>query len=761
MRGVRIWNGAPGFGLVAMVVLVLAGVSCSRQPTPQTIVDSWSKQVHYPAIKFYVPAFGLLFPADIAPYTFSWDPAPVKADGWLVEVRADDSSPRFRKIVSRPEWTPNRGFWDDLKKRSTGRDAELIVLGFRQSTPPEVLSMGRLTFRTSEDPVIAPIFYREVNLPFLQAVTDPSRIRWRFGSVDSSERPKVVLEGLPVCGNCHSFSRDGKVLGMDVDYGNNKGSYVITPVAREMQLASSDVMTWDNFKPEDHQKTYGLLSQVSPDGQTVVSTVKDKSVFVAKPDLAFSQLFFPLKGILATYRRQDGVFRELPGADDPKYVQSNPVWSPDSREIVFARAPAYELKSSAAEGKLLLSAEDCAEFLQGGKPFQYDLYRIQYNEGRGGTPVPIQGASRNGRSNFFPKFSPDGKWIVFCQAASYMLLQPDSELFIVPAEGGTARRLRCNAGRMNSWHSWSPNGRWLVFSSKAESPYTRLCLAHIDERGESSAALPLPHFTDPDRAANIPEFVNAAPDAITKINQQFVDDFSHARAGYVFETGGEIERAMAEYAAALRINPRNAHAHQRLGALYLNVKHDAAQGLPHTQEALRLNPGDGCAHFDLAQALSREGKFGPAIEHVEKAIELMPEGFGRDYQPADMQCELGQARVAQQQPAAGAAALEKALALNPKHGLARYWLAFAQAAQGLWDEPSQNLALVLQQQPAIDTLPELHYLLAQNLEKAGHRSAALVAARRATELARRKGEPELIQACEVLTAQLEDAGAGR
>lgn len=97
----------------------------------------------------------------------------------------------------------------------------------------------------------------------------PSRIRWRFGAVSSTNPPPVVLEHLPVCGNCHSFSRDGKVLGMDVDYANNKGSYVITRVAKEMVLASSEIMTWDDYKREDGQQTLGLLSQVSPDGQLV------------------------------------------------------------------------------------------------------------------------------------------------------------------------------------------------------------------------------------------------------------------------------------------------------------------------------------------------------------------------------------------------------------------------------------------------------------------------------------------------------------
>jgi len=34
----------------------------------------------------------------------------------------------------------------------------------------------------------------------------------------------------------------------------------------------------------------------------------------------------------------------------------------------------------------------------------YDLYRIPFNNGKGGTPEPIPGASDNGLSNSFPKF---------------------------------------------------------------------------------------------------------------------------------------------------------------------------------------------------------------------------------------------------------------------------------------------------------------------------------------------------------------------
>jgi len=147
------------------------------------------------------------------------------------------------------------------------------------------------------------------------------------------------------------------------------------------------------------------------------------------PPLAFSQLFFPVKGILCTYDKQARTFESLPGADDPQYVQSNPAWSPDGKYIVFARSKAYDLKDTEGKGNVLLTREECREFTEDGKPFLFDLYRIPFNEGKGGKPEPIEGASNNGMSNFFAKYSPDGKWIVFCKAKSYMLLQPDSELY--------------------------------------------------------------------------------------------------------------------------------------------------------------------------------------------------------------------------------------------------------------------------------------------------------------------------------------------
>ena len=188
-----------------------------------------------------------------------------------------------------------------------------------------------------------------------------------------------------------------------------------------------------------------------------------------------------------------GKRQPLPGADDPRYVQTDGVWSPDGKWIVFARAEAKD-PYPAGQPKAV-HANDPNE-----TRIQYDLYRVPFNEGKGGTPEVIAGASQNGMSNNFPKVSPDGRWIVFVECRNGQLMRPDSQLYIVPFEGGEARRLRAHTSLMNSWHSFSPNGRWLVFSSKARSPYTQMYLTHIDAQGNSSPAILIDNATAANRA---------------------------------------------------------------------------------------------------------------------------------------------------------------------------------------------------------------------------------------------------------------------
>jgi len=762
-----------------LAAMIAAGILLFRlvsEPEPDDLLGQYRESTKYDPLTIRYPLDETLFPPEIVAPTFRWEDSHSKSNMWLVSITFLDSEDRLNVLCRESHWTPREEQWETIKKRSMERDARMTVLGIRRRITTKILSAGRISIKTSKDPVGAPLFYREVNLPFIDAVKDPSHIRWRFGSISSPQQPPIILENLPVCGNCHSFPSNGQTLAMDVDYANSKGSYVVTQVAEQMTLTPKDIITWDDYIKEDGEQTFGLLSQISPDGRYVLSTVKDASVFVPKPDLAFSQLFFPVKGILCVHDRSTGDFAALPGADDPEYVQSNPTWSPDGKHIVFARARAYKLKNISGPRKVLLSPEECKEFLEEGKLFLFDLYRIPFNGGLGGRPEPIQGASNDGMSNFFAKYSPDGKWIVFCKAKSYMLLQPDSELYIIPAEGGKARRLRANTARMNSWHSFSPNGRWLVFSSKANSPYTQLFLTHIDETGQSSPAVVLEHLTSSDRAANIPEFVNAGPTAIKSIRQQFLDDYSYLRAAGEFFKGDDFIGAERQCRKSLELNPQSAQAHSILG-MVLSRRNKLDEATGHLLEAIRLDPTDYEAHYTLGQTMARQNKIDDAIRQFSVVLRLRPDytqahcymgslllvkgrldqaaahlsqALSLDPDYVDAHYNMGQLMLRLRKYDEAVGYLSRAVALKPEDAQAHYKLAVALVQHQQPDRAIVHYTKAVSLEPQVDTSPGLNHLLAKYYAQMRRFREAASHEEKALELARAAGSQRLVQEFEKL-----------
>ena len=450
-------------------------------------------------------------------------------------------------------------------------------------------------------------------------------IAWRLRDIGKPES-RLLMTGLHTCANCHSFSADGKTMGMDVDGpANDKGLYAMVPVQQHMAIRNEDTIAW-NTDLRVGQSRVGFMSQVSPDGKYVLTTFagRDQSIgssyFVTNfKDYRFLQVFYPTRGILTWYSRETGRREPLPGADDPRYVQTDGVWSPDGKYIVFVRAEAREPHPEGVPPPA--EANDPNEV-----QIQYNLYRVPFNDGKGGVAEPVLGASNNGMSNSFPKVSPDGRWIVFVKCRNAQLMRPDSELYIVPATGGVARRMRSNTSLMNSWHSFSPNGRWLVFSSKSRSPYTQMYLTHIDANGDDSPAILVEDSTAANRAVNLPEFVNIAPDAILDMASPASDLYRLIDEASNLQTAGDLPSALETWKKAIATDPDDARVNNGMGVA-LTVAGRSREATVFLKKATEVNPNYLDAFYNLGAAEMQDHQTEEAIDAWQNTVRIYPRFF--------------------------------------------------------------------------------------------------------------------------------------
>ena len=369
-----------------------------------------------PAVTIDYPLDGSIFPPEIVAPTFLWHDETESANRWLIDIAMADNQGHIYVLAngnpppkgqedsrcfgptneryeptayqaSAKSWTPGEQVWAAIKAGTVSQPAIVTILGFDSGSPAGALSRGQMTLTTSDDEVGAPIFYRDV--PLMPAKNDEGVIKplaqnalglitWRLKDISLPDS-RAVLTDMPSCANCHSFSADGHTLAMDIDGpSGDKGAYAIADIERDMIIADDEIITWNDFpdQPED-QMTFGFLSRISPDGQYAVATVNESVYVVNFTNYRFLQVFYPTSGILAWYSRETEEIAALPGADDPDYVHCDPVWSPDGRWLVFARAGALDPRVE----KMATYANDPIEL-----QIQYDLYRMRFDNGQGGVP---------------------------------------------------------------------------------------------------------------------------------------------------------------------------------------------------------------------------------------------------------------------------------------------------------------------------------------------------------------------------------------
>jgi Flp pilus assembly protein TadD len=771
---------------------------------------------HLAAITVDYPADGSVFPPEITPPTFLWRDTGASATSWAIDITFPDGARGIRvkpsadrmhigeidpEAVSRnnelpkltPEqaaartWTPDAETWAAIKRGSVESPATIVITGFRDADLKQPVSSGQVRIQTSRDPAGAPVFYRDVPLMPNQGEKGVIRplapeaiglIKWRLRYLDEP-RSRVVMEKIATCANCHSFSADGKTLGLDVDGpANDRGLYALIPVAKETAIRTQDVIKWPTVRdPKVQRLRAAFMSQVSPDGRYVLSTIDDPDAarraggrsledkyYVANfLDYRFLQVFYPTRGILAWYDRATKHLQPLPGADDSRYVQTDGVWSRDGKYIVFARA---EAKTPYPPGvRMALYANDPNE-----NQIQYDLYRMPFNEGKGGQPERIAGASANGMSNNFPKVSPDGRWIVFVRCRNGQIMRPDGKLYIVPFEGGQERLMKCNTPLMNSWHTFSPNGRWLAFSSKSRSPYTQLYLTHIDANGNDTPPILVDNTTAANRAVNLPEFANIPRGGLEKIDpvatefyrmentaidlmtkNQFgeaipvwrkalemdpADGRAHFNLGYSLSQTGDLRDALAEYGKACDLSPDNPVVFAEF-ALALAQDGQADEAIANYRKSLALDASNPKVQADLGTMLYEKGLIAEGLEHLEKAIALNPDSADAHNKIAAVEVKIGQTAKA-------TAHLERAVALAPDSVEYRFSFAYVLGLAERFADAIPQLQKAVELSGGQDW--KCYDMLGAMYSKTGRQDDAIQAWRRAVDLAAAEHNEELVRA---------------
>ena len=153
-----------------------------------------------------------------------------------------------------------------------------------------------------------------------------------------------------------------------------------------------------------------------------------------------------------------------------------------------------------------------------------DIWQVPWNGHQGGAATPVDGASDPTWNEFFPSLSSDDRLLAYTRLpkGGFTRENPQDEIFVVPAGGGTPTRMTANdppaclgrssPGVMNSWPKWAADRTvvddktyyWIVFSSTRATALTpQLFLAGVVVSGQTITTYPAVYlWNQPETEAN-------------------------------------------------------------------------------------------------------------------------------------------------------------------------------------------------------------------------------------------------------------------
>jgi hypothetical protein len=436
-----------------MVCLIL--FSCTGK-SPSTYLDMKELPLIFPDYS------DLVIPANISPLNFI-----IKNEGTKFRVDfVSEKNDGFSIISTTPNIRIPIKKWKKFLNDNTNQSIQFIL--YIKSKEDGWQKYNPIQNQVSADRIDPYIVYRRINagMLFWDNMAIVQRCLEDFSESDLVENQNSERN----CINCHTFqNRDPQsfLLHMRVSpngtilktkdktlFLNSKTQHTLSTFVYPAWHPNGRYIAFSTNKI--HQNFFGhgnRLNHVRDDASDIVVYDIDSNLVFTTPKLATFD------------------FENLPA------------WSPDGKFL-------YYIKSD-YQYKLL---PDTSE--------KYDLMRIAFDEKtkEWGDPEMRVSSKKTGMSASFPQVSPDGKYLIFCQAdyGYFDINNTSSDLFLFNLSDSTYSKLPINSTVTESFPNWSENGRWIMFTTKRiDNMYTVPHFAYFDSTGVAHKPFPLP-FEDPE-----------------------------------------------------------------------------------------------------------------------------------------------------------------------------------------------------------------------------------------------------------------------
>lgn len=377
------------------------------------------------------PDDGVMVPPNLGLLEFHYRPN----GGEVFELSLIARGLRLRVYFGCPEsvaggciYTPERREWETLAAAAAGADP--IEWRLRSvNAAGEIRESGPRRIAVAEEPITGGLYYWNAGGGTID--------RFEFG-VRGARAERFIgraQTGAAMCVGCHALSRDGSRIAVGTDLPTT--TLQVFEVGTRNRLFSSGG-GGPGFPSQPN------FTSFSPDARQLVASY--------------------LTGLRFIDATTGMVLRERVGGGPA----SQPDWSPDGNHIVYVAHDAPSFPGLVDVGGVT-----------SGRITIINRVGSEWSAPR--TIVAIPGVN-----NYYPAYSPDGRFIAFCRSPSNTNSMgadpdsgesavPDAQLWLIPSDGsGAARQLTVIAGLADSWPKWDPTeyehqGRplfWMSWTSR-------------------------------------------------------------------------------------------------------------------------------------------------------------------------------------------------------------------------------------------------------------------------------------------------------